>query len=317
MGELKVIVSAGDPGGIGPELTVRSIAQLSPHGLAQFVVAGDPAQLERIARDLELPAPTVVAAVDASTVPAGRPSPEGGAAAVAAVRRAVEMVTRREADALVTGPISKAALQLAGYSWQGQTEMLADLIGATDLRVMLVARVLRVVHVSAHCSLRQALDAVTPERVLRTVRLADDIGRRMLGRAPRIAVAGLNPHAGEGGILGSEEEELIGPAVAMARDAGIDVIGPVSADSLFPQAAKGSVDVVVAMYHDQGHIPVKLLAPEGAVAITLGLPFVRTSPDHGAAFDMVGTGRATWSSMTSALRLAAEIAARDTGRVTV
>jgi 4-hydroxythreonine-4-phosphate dehydrogenase len=170
---------------------------------------------------------------------------------------------------------------------------------------------LRVVHVSAHRSLRDAIDAVTRARVLRTIELADDIGRRLLGRSPRIAVAGLNPHAGEGGILGSEDDAQIRPAVEDARAAGADATGPLSPDSLFPRAAAGEFDLVVAMYHDQGHVPVKLLDPDEGVAITLGLPFLRTSPDHGAAFDLAGTGTASWHSMRAALRAAAEIAARD------
>jgi 4-phospho-D-threonate 3-dehydrogenase / 4-phospho-D-erythronate 3-dehydrogenase len=283
----RVVVSLGDPAGIGPEIVARALADLAPEGLAEFTVVGD-----------------------ASGIAPGAPSAESARRAVAAVTDAVAMIGRGEADALATGPISKEGLALAGHPWPGQTEMLAELTGATDLRVLLMSPRLRVAHVSAHRSLRDAIEAVTRARVLRTIELADDAGRRLLGRVPAIAVAGLNPHAGEGGLLGDEDDERIRPAVEDARTKGIDVAGPFSADSLFPRAARGEVDVVVAMYHDQGHVPVKLLGADEGVALTLGLPFPRTSPDHGAAFDLAGNGTASWSSMRAALRVAAEAAAR-------
>ncbi len=227
---------------------------------------------------------------------------------MAAVREAARLVAAGDGDALVTAPVSKEALRLAGYPWPGQTEMLADLCAASDLRVLLLGGPLRVVHVSAHRSLREAIEAVTPAGVLRTVELADGIGRRLLGRPPRIAVAGLNPHAGEHGILGEEDERFIRPAVEQARSRGIDADGPLSADTLFPRAAAGQADLVVAMYHDQGHIPVKLLGRGEGVAVTLGLPFLRMSPDHGAAFDIAGQGVARPGSMTAAIRAAAAAA---------
>ena len=227
---------------------------------------------------------------------------------MASVRGAVRLMAGGAADALVTAPVSKEALRLAGYPWPGQTEMLADLCTASDLRVLLMAGPLRVVHVTAHRSLRAAIDAVTPASVLHTIELADSIGRQLLGRPPRIAVAGLNPHAGEGGILGDEDEQAIRPAVTEARSRGIDASGPLSADSLFPRAAAGGTDLVVAMYHDQGHIPVKLLGRDEGVAVTLGLPFPRMSPDHGAAFDLAGQGVARAGSMTAAVRAAAQAA---------
>jgi 4-hydroxythreonine-4-phosphate dehydrogenase len=219
---------------------------------------------------------------------------------VTAVREAARLVAAGDGDALVTAPVSKEALRLAGYPWPGQTEMLAELCAASDLRVLLMAGPLRVVHVSAHRSLRDAIDAVTPASVLRTIELADGIGRRLLGRPPRIAVAGLNPHAGD--------ERFIRPAVAQARSRGIDADGPLSADTLFPRAAAGGADLAVAMYHDQGHIPVKLLGRDEGVAVTLGLPFLRMSPDHGAAFDLAGQGVARPGSMTAAIRAAAAAA---------
>jgi 4-hydroxythreonine-4-phosphate dehydrogenase len=285
-----LLITSGDPGGIGPELVRRALADPQIRDLAEFTVLGQ--------------------AAEAAVVPVGRPSAAGGRAAVAAVREAAALLAGGAADALVTAPVSKEALRLAGYPWPGQTEMLADLCGASDLRVLLMGGPLRVVHVSAHRALRQAIDAVSLASVLRTIELGDRFGRRLLGRPPRIAVAGLNPHAGERGILGQEDERFIRPAVDQARSRGVDADGPLSADTLFPRAAAGQADLVVAMYHDQGHIPVKLLGRGEGVAVTLGLPFLRMSPDHGAAFDIAGQGVARPDSMTAAIRAAAAAAGR-------
>jgi 4-hydroxythreonine-4-phosphate dehydrogenase len=312
-GRPRVLITSGDPGGVGPELVVRALADPATSRLAGFTAVGNPADFERAATALGLPLPRIHPVGGPgggpdgapSLVPLGRPSAAGGRAAATAVREAARLVAAGDGDALVTAPVSKEALRLAGYPWPGQTEMLADLCAAHDLRVLLMAGPLRVVHVSAHRSLRDAIDAVTPASVLRTIELADGIGRRLLGRAPRIAVAGLNPHAGEHGILGEEDERFIRPAVAQARSRGIDADGPLSADTLFPRAAAGGADLAVAMYHDQGHIPVKLLGRDEGVAVTLGLPFLRMSPDHGAAFDMAGQGVARPGSMTAAIRAAA------------
>jgi len=313
----RVLVTSGDPGGVGPELILRALADPEVGGLADFTVVGSPASFRRDAEALGLPMPAILPADDSAEgspgvpaegspgvpagrppgvpardrpgvpardrpgvpardpsgvpaqtpadrppVPVGRPSAEGARAAVKAVAAAVALMAWGEAGALVTAPVSKEALRLGGYPWPGQTEMLADLCATGDLRVLLMAGPLRVVHVTAHRSLRDAIDGVTRASVLRTIGLADDIGRRLLGRRPRVAVAGLNPHAGEHGILGDEDEAAIRPAVAEARSLGIDASGPLSADTLFPRAAAGETDLVVAMYHDQGHIPVKLLGPD-------------------------------------------------------
>lgn len=306
----RVLVTSGDPGGVGPELILRALADPEVGGLAEFTVVGSPASFRRDAAALGLPLPSIRPAGEASAVAVGRPSADGARAAVEAVRTAARLMAARDADALVTAPVSKQALRLGGYPWPGQTEMLADLCAARDLRVLLMAGPLRVVHVTAHRSLRDAVEAVTRASVLRTLELADDIGRRLLGRRPRIAVAGLNPHAGEHGILGDEDEAAIRPAVEDARSRGIDASGPLSADTLFPRAAAGDADLVIAMYHDQGHIPVKLLGPDEGVAVTLGLPFLRMSPDHGAAFDIAGKGTARPGSMKAAMRAAAGAAGR-------
>jgi 4-phospho-D-threonate 3-dehydrogenase / 4-phospho-D-erythronate 3-dehydrogenase len=312
----RVLITSGDPGGVGPELVLRALADPGTSGLAEFTAVGSPADFDRAAAALGLPLPRIHpvhgpgAGPDGAPgpVPLGRPSAAGGRAAVTAVREAARLVAAGDGDALVTAPVSKEALRLAGYPWPGQTEMLAELCAAGDLRVLLMAGPLRVVHVSAHRSLRDAIDEVTLASVLRTIELAGGIGRRLLGRPPRILVAGLNPHAGEHGILGGEDEQFIRPAVAQARSRGIDADGPLSADTLFPRAAAGGADLVVAMYHDQGHIPVKLLGRGEGVAVTLGLPFLRMSPDHGAAFDIAGQGLARPGSMTAAIRAAAAAA---------
>jgi len=285
---------------------VKALAQPEVRELADLVVAGDPAQLAAVARSLGLPVPErVEPAGDAGAVEPGRVSAAGGEAAVAAVKRAVELVRSGDASALVTGPINKEALRAAGYPWPGHTEMLADLCAVAEVRMLLVGERLRVCHVTTHRSLRSAIEAATRARVLETIRMTATGGRRLGFETPRIGVAGLNPHAGEGGLFGDEELREIAPAVADAQAEGIDVSGPWPADTLFWRAANGEFDFVVAMYHDQGHVPVKLAGFDGGVNVTLGLPFLRTSVDHGTAFDIAGRGIARWQSMAAAIRVAA------------
>lgn len=293
---------------------MKAAAQPQVAELAELIVTGDSALLGATARALKLPLVLrVVAAGDASEVRPGRLSAEGGRAAVAAVERAVQLINQGEADALVTAPINKEALRLAGYPWPGHTEMLADLTRTKDVRMLLTTGRLRVVHVSTHRSLRSAVDAVTRQRVLRTIQLADEAGQMLGVPKPRIGVAGLNPHAGESGLFGDEEQREIMPAVEDATRQGINVSGPWPADTLFWQAANGEFDLVVAMYHDQGHIPVKLMGFDTGVNMSLGLPIVRTSVDHGTAFDIAGQGIARWESMAAAIALAANIVGRRVG----
>ena len=300
------MISSGDPAGIGPEVTVRALAQPAVRDMARCSVTGDPDHLRRTAGELGLPAPErIVAAGTAAGIVPGVLSAAGGRAAVAAVERAVEIVRSGGAQALVTAPINKEALRLAGYSWPGHTELLADLCGVPEVRMLLVTDRLRVCHVTTHRSLRSAIDAATRERVLTTIRMADVGARRMGWERARIAVCGLNPHAGESGLFGDEEIREIAPAVAAAQAEGIDASGPWPADTLFWRAARGDFDLVVAMYHDQGHVPVKLGGFDEGVNVTLGLPFLRTSVDHGTAFDIAGRGVARWQSMAAAIRLAA------------
>ena len=305
----RLAISTGDPAGIGPEVTLRALAEPSVRELAQLCVVGDPELLERTAAQLDLPLPEAIeAAGSAAGVQPGRLSAEAGAAAVAAVRRAVELIQAGDYDGLVTAPINKEALRLAGFSWPGHTELLAELTGQRDVRMLLVSERLRVVHVTTHRSLREAVEACTRDRVLRTIDLAAEAGRGLGLATPRIAVAGLNPHAGEGGLFGDEESREIIPAVEAARAAGLAVSGPWPADTLFWRAAQGEFDLVVATYHDQGHIPVKLGGFDEGVNVTLGLPFPRTSVDHGTAFDIAGRGVARWQSMAAAIRLGARLA---------
>ncbi len=306
----RLVISSGDPAGVGPEVTVKALARPEIRDLAEFVVTGDPELLERTARDLGLPPPShVEPAGSAAGVEPGRLSPAAGHAAVAAIERAVNLVRAGDADALVTAPINKEALRLAGYSWPGHTEMLADLCGVGDVRMMLINDHLRVAHVTTHRSLRTAIDAATRERVLTTIEMTHEGVRRLGVALPKIAVCGINPHAGEGGLFGDEEQREIAPAVDDARRRGIDASGPWPADTVFWRAAHGEFDAVIAMYHDQGHVAVKVSGFDEGVNVTLGLPFLRTSVDHGTAFDIAGKGVARWESMAAAIRAAARYSA--------
>jgi 4-hydroxythreonine-4-phosphate dehydrogenase len=251
--------------------------------------------------------------------PVGQIDARAGAAAAACIAQAVQLVQSGDASAIVTAPIHKEALSAAGVSYPGHTEMLQALAAQSGqsmppVRMMLANDELRTVLVTIHMSLRDAIDAVTFEAVLQTLRIADKAARSFGIASPRIAVAGLNPHAGEGGLFGDEELRIISPAIEAARSEGINATGPYAADTVFMRARHtaahpGEFDLVVAMTHDHGLIPVKYLGVEQGVNVTLGLPFVRTSPDHGTAFDIAGTGRADPSSLIAALRMARQLAA--------
>lgn len=308
---MRLVISTGDPAGIGPEVTLKALAETELSESVEIVVTGDAGWLSDQAKRLRLPAAKhVEPAGDASHVEVGKVSAAGGEAAVAAVKRALDLIQAGAADALVTAPISKEAMRAAGYSWPGHTELLADLCGVEDVRMLLLGDRLRVAHVTTHRSLRSAIAAATRERVLRTIEVADEGGRLLALERRRIGVAGINPHAGENGLFGDEEIEQIGPAVEAARERGIDAHGPLPADTLFWRAKEGDFDLVVAMYHDQGHIPVKLGGFSDGVNVSLGLPFLRTSVDHGTAFDIAGKGVADWRSMAAAIRLAVDVLAR-------
>lgn len=312
-----IAITMGDAAGIGPEITLKLLAD--PALAHRPVVIGDVEHLRRtvsrLGLDLEVvplatPADAIGATGRVEVIAAGKPlgevvlgeiSAACGAAAFAYIREAIALARAGTISAIVTAPIHKEALAAAGVPYPGHTEMLADFGGAGETAMMLANDQLRVVLVTIHCALREAIDGITREAELSAIRLAD-AGARSFGiSAPRVAVAGLNPHAGEGGLFGREEIEVIAPAIAEARGEGIDVTGPWAGDTVFMQARQGRFDVVVAQYHDQGLIPVKYLGLEEGVNITLGLPFVRTSPDHGTAFDIAAKGIADAGSMRVAL----------------
>ncbi|HEY2596731.1 MAG TPA: 4-hydroxythreonine-4-phosphate dehydrogenase PdxA, partial [Chloroflexota bacterium] len=238
-------------------------------------------------------------------------SPEVGKAAYEYLERATQFALADQVGAIVTAPLNKEALSEAGWVGVGHTELLARFAGVPDKSVamMLASNRLRVVHVSTHVSLRRAIELVTPERIMTATRLAGETARDIVGREPHIAVAGLNPHAGEHGLFGSEEAELIEPAIDQLRAEGWHISGPVSPDTVFLRAAAGDFDAVIAMYHDQGHIPSKFAGFDDTVNVTLGLPIVRTSVDHGTAYDIAGTGKANEANLLAAIELAAQMAA--------
>jgi len=331
-----VVISMGDAAGIGPEIILKGLGS-APAEAAGCVVLGDLrvlrrakalpgvaelplalAELDTLEQAAQLPPRClgVMQACDLPELPAwGRISAAAGHAAGQCISAGARAVLQGRASALVTAPIHKEAMAAAGLPWSafpGHTELLqheaAQHLGrpVQDLpvRMMLANSELRTVLVSIHVSLRQAIELVSTERVLQTLEITHAALSRALGRAPRMAVAGLNPHAGEGGLFGREEIEVIAPAIAAAHARGLDVSGPHAPDTVFMRARAGQFDVVIAMYHDQGLIPVKYLGLEQGVNVTLGLPLLRTSPDHGTAFDIAGSGRADAASFMAALRLA-------------
>ncbi len=321
-------VTLGDPAGTGPELLARALADPAVRTVCRPVVVGDAGVLRAAAAIVGSPVPVVaipridpaagagegvievldLANVDLSRLVRGRVSPACGQAAYEAIRGAVTCVLEGHAHAVVTSALNKAALHAAGHRHEGHTELLAELCGVTDVTMMLVADRLRVCHVSTHVSLREAIERVRPERIRRVIALARD-GVRELGVAePHIAVAGLNPHAGEGGIFGDEEIRLITPAIEAAKADGFRVSGPYAGDTVFARAADGQFDCAIAMYHDQGHIAAKMLGIWRGVNVTLGLPLIRTSVEHGTDFENAGTGRGDPRSLIQALLLAATTA---------
>jgi 4-hydroxythreonine-4-phosphate dehydrogenase len=317
-------VTVGDPAGIGPEIVLKAAADPRTREARLIAIGSVEALAAAAAVVPDAPALNVVAApADARfepgtldviavpsdvSVPIGRLSAEAGQIAFEGVERAVALALDGAIDGIVTAPLNKEAIALAGHPYPGHTEILADLTGTRDFAMMLTALKLRVVHVTTHVGIRQMLERVTTERVLTTIRLADRALRDMGIDAPSVGVAGLNPHAGEGGLFGDEEGRVISPAIEQARREGIDASGPWPADTLFGRAVAGDFDVAIAMFHDQGHIAVKVLGFETGVNATIGLPIVRTSVDHGTAFDIAGTGRANHDSLVEAIAVGAAMA---------
>lgn len=330
-------VTMGDPAGVGPEIIARAAAEPRVVGVSRPVVIGAAAvmaeALRLVGSPLALRAVTDVAdcrwadgtlevldpgELDLDALPRGRVSAAAGRAAYACIERAVALAQAKAIDAIVTAPINKEALAAAGLTYAGHTEILAALSGTRDFAMLLLGPGLRVIHVTTHVALRRVPELVTRERVLRTILLAQRALESLGQPRGRIAVAGLNPHAGEEGLFGDEEGSAIRPAVEAARAQGLDVTGPWPADTLFARARGGEFDIVVAMYHDQGHVPVKTLGFRydettrrwtglSGVNVTVGLPFLRVSVDHGTAFDRAWQGTANHESMVEAIEVAARM----------
>jgi 4-hydroxythreonine-4-phosphate dehydrogenase len=321
-----IAITMGDPAGVGPEVTVKALAREEVWVCCRPLVVGD-ARVVTKAIDLvgaalsfraiadvddarfDPTAPDLIdlGNVDIDALELGQVSVAAGRASVDYIEKAVALAQARQVDAIATGPINKAALKVAGIPFIGHTELLADLTGEERVTTMLATPGLRVVHVTRHVSLADVARHITKENVLETTRLTD-VGLKQMGiSAPRLAVAALNPHGGDDGLMGREEIEAIGPAVEEARAEGIDAYGPIPADSVFFRAIRGEFDAVIAMYHDQGHIPIKTYGFERSVTVTLGLPIVRTSVDHGTAFDIAWQGVAHEESMVEAICLAAQL----------
>jgi 4-hydroxythreonine-4-phosphate dehydrogenase len=330
-------ISMGDPAGIGPEIIVTALARDVVAQMCRPIVVGDPNVIDRAIAILHSPLKVNIiakvadarfgdrlinvfpAGVKSTPPPIGVVCADAGDAAFHAVKTVIELAMAGEIDATVTAPIHKEALLRAGHHFPGHTEIFAHYTGTSDYTMMLAAENFRVVHVSTHVSLRQACDAVTRDRVRRVIGLANDACKRLGIAHPRIGVAGLNPHASDGGLFGSEEREHIIPAIEEARSDGMNVDGPHPPDTFFAKAISGVYDICVAMYHDQGHIPVKIRgfhfdAKTNAwdsvrgINVSLGLPIIRTSVDHGTAFDQAGKGTASDASLLDAIEYAAKMA---------
>ena len=332
-----VAITTGDPAGIGPEVVLKALADQELLNTARWVVIGDSAILNMVGKQIGLKPPDCIIQdgeqiagrwrchkmghrsaetaqvclldlrqLEPSQFTIGQLSAVCGSAALEYVRTATQLCLDGRVDAMVTAPLNKEAVSLTGKSFTGHTEFIADLSEAAESRMLLVNDHLRVIHVSTHCSLREACKLDTP-RILRTIQLGNEALQSLGFAEPRIAVCGLNPHAGENGLFGSEDRELIVPAIQAAQNMGMMCEGPFPADTIFIQAVRGAYDLVVAMYHDQGHVPMKLLDFENTINVSLGLPIIRTSVDHGTAFDIAGKNQADPSSMKAAMKLAVTI----------
>jgi 4-hydroxythreonine-4-phosphate dehydrogenase len=327
-------LTQGDPAGVGPDIALMAWLRRTADAIAPFVYLGDPAVLAARAAQLGLEVPLVETDVTAAseifqtalpivTIPAGAqvqpgvPDSATAAGTIAAIERGVEFTLTGKVDAVVTNPIAKSVLYGAGFKFPGHTEFLADLgrrvTGQPVTPVMMIAGpLLRTVPVTIHIPLKDVPEALTTRLIYETCRIVDHDLRASFGLAnPRLAVAGLNPHAGENGTLGLEDDSVVAPAIKQLRDEGVDAVGPLPADTMFHAGARQTYDVAVCMYHDQALIPAKALGFDDAVNVTLGLPFIRTSPDHGTAFSLAGTGTARPTSLIAALRMASEVATRQ------
>ncbi|MEK6538722.1 MAG: 4-hydroxythreonine-4-phosphate dehydrogenase PdxA [Nitrospirota bacterium] len=319
-------ITMGDPAGIGPEIIVKAILEYDINKICRPIVIGDAGVIKNILKTCKLSAEIKTIEkignrpagtgkieiidlnnVDIKNLKAGVPSKTCGAAAVAYIKRAAELALSKEIDAVTTAPINKEIINAAGFQYPGHTELLAELAGTKDFGLMMVGGGLRVILVTTHMALKEVFKHIKKNNILRTVRLAHKAMGYFHTKTPRIAVAALNPHAGEGRLFGTEEWDEIMPAIIEARGEGLEVSDPQPADTLFHKAKEGYYDIVVAMYHDQGLIPLKLLAFGRAVNVTVGLPFIRTSVDHGTAYDIAGKDCADPRSLIEALKMAVEM----------
>ena len=324
-----IAITMGDPCGVGPEIIATALRSPELAGMCVPFVIGDRPALERALavcgsslKIHQISVPEEASSAPQGTIPLlalsqlpeadiryGRPTPAAGDAVYRYICAAARLCLDGRVAAMVTAPISKEAMKRAGHDYPGHTELLAELCGTDDFVMMLAGDVLRVSLVTIHEALADVPRLITFEKVLKTIRITAAGVARLTGRAnPRLAVLALNPHCGEGGMFGGEEREIIAPAIQAARAEGVDAVGPLSADTLFHFAAQGAYDGVVAMYHDQGLIPLKMLHFDDGVNITLGLPIIRTSVDHGTAYDLAGTGRASEKSLLAAIRMAVQMA---------
>ncbi|WP_462411340.1 4-hydroxythreonine-4-phosphate dehydrogenase PdxA [Neobacillus sp. Marseille-QA0830] len=317
----------GDASGVGPEIIMKALTHERVYDICHPFVIGDLNILQKAKeiincdlelRSIEMPKDVsynygVVNCIDLNLLPYdlpfGKISEKAGDAAFQYLKKAIELSQKQQVDAICTAPLNKEALQKGGHLYPGHTEILADLTGSSDYAMMLSSPKLKVIHVTTHTGLINAVNIINPERVYKVINLAHQTLENAGIHKPRIAVCGINPHAGEGGLFGNgEEEDKIIPAVNQAIEEGINVAGPLPADTLFFRAVRGDFDIVVAMYHDQGHVPIKVLGLESGVNITVGLPIIRTSVDHGTAFDIAGKGIADENSMLEAIVQAKELA---------
>lgn len=308
-------ITMGDPAGVGPEIIIKTLAAMSPGDRAQTRVFGCLGTLQAaeavVQSGLDPGCDVTVTDIPVKDgpLPWGKADARAGDAAFRFIQAAVSAALANEIGCIVTAPLNKAALNAAGHHYDGHTGMLAHLTGTPKAWMILASDRLKVVHNSTHVSLRDAIERATPEALLATIRTGHAHLKRLGHDAPRIAVAGINPHCGEGGLFGSEDDTQVVPAVTAAQHEGINVTGPVAADTLFHRAYAGEFDLVVAQYHDQGHIPVKLVAFDTAVNVSLGLPIDRTSVDHGTAFDIAGKGIASHENLERAIAYARKLAA--------
>jgi 4-hydroxythreonine-4-phosphate dehydrogenase len=323
-----IAITMGDPTGIGPEVIARALANPDIGDICRPLVVGDMVAMERAiaitgerlelveveygAFEGEWPKGAIrifpLSRLDISELEFGRPGVAAGEAMYRYIDMAARLCISGHAAAMATGPISKEALNRAGHHYPGHTELLAEMTGSKGFVMMLAGDRLKVALVTIHEALKDVPQLLTFDKLLTTIRITHHDINRYFRKNPRIAVLALNPHCGEGGLFGDEEQRIIKPAVDAAREEGFDIVGPMSADTLFPFAVQGKYDAVVCMYHDQGLIPLKLLHFDDGVNVTLGLPIIRTSVDHGTAYDLAGTGRASSGSLTAAIRMAANMA---------